>query len=93
MVQTIPTLFYILFHKASMEDLAHTNNCRQYTWARFFFHAYQRAKNLRASNYQNIFNRQNTWLIKDGKKLSTKCSLNHALEHYPNLRDERMEDL
>ena len=60
---------------------------------KIFFHAYQRAKNLRASNYQNIFDRQNTRLIKDGKKLSTKCSLNHALEHYPNLRDERMEDL
>ena len=60
---------------------------------KIFFHAYQRAKNLRASEYQNISDRQNTRLIKDGKKLSAKCSLNDALEHYPNLRDERMEDL
>ena len=61
--------------------------------SKIFFHAYQRAKNLRVSDYQNIFNRQNIHLIKDGKKIPTKSSLNHALEHYPNLRDERMEDL
>ena len=61
--------------------------------SKIFFHAYKHAKNLRASEYQNISDRQNTRLIKDGKKLSAKCSLNDALEHYPNLRDERMEDL